>query len=202
VANENKLIHAGCFAHARREFEKAMKQSKKSKAAYKGMAYIRRLYQIEHELRERQLTPDKFVEKRKNAAEPVLNEFNNWLQAVKNEILPQGYTGQAINYTLNQWDNLVRYLDHHLLTPDNNLVENAIRPFVLGRKNWLFSNTPRGAESSAVFYSLIESARANGLEPYRYLRYIFDRIPEASSKEQLRALLPDMIAPDMIKLHE
>ena len=200
VANENKLVHAGCFAHARREFEKAMKQSKKSKAAYKGLAYIRRLYQIEHELRERKLAPDEFVERRKNSANPVLNEFNNWLLAMKDEILPEGYAGRAIHYTVNQWDNLIRYLDHHLLTPDNNLIENAIRPFVLGRKNWLFSNTPRGAESSAVLYSLIESAKANALEPYRYLRYLFDRIPGVSSRGQLRVLLPDMITPDMIKL--
>lgn len=200
VANENKLIHAGCFAHARREFEKAMKQSKKSKVAYKGLAYIRSLYHIEHGLRERKLPPDEFVEKRKNAADPVLKEFHNWLLAMKDEVLPQGYTGKAVNYTLNQWGNLIRYVDHHLLTPDNNLVENAIRPFVLGRKNWLFSNTPRGAESSAILYSLIESAKANGLEPYRYLRYLFDRIPVASSKDQLRVLLPDMITPEMIKL--
>ncbi len=200
VATENNLVHAGCFAHARREFEKAMKQSKKSKIAYKGLVYIRSLYKIENELRERKLAPGDFVEKRKNAVEPVLQEFHNWLLAMKDEVLPQGYTGKAVNYTVNQWDNLIRYLDHHLLTPDNNLVENAIRPFVLGRKNWLFSNTPRGAQSSAVLYSLIESAKANGLEPYRYLRYLFDRIPGASSKEHLRALLPDMITTDMIKL--
>jgi transposase len=186
VVNANSLIHAGCFAHARREFERAMKQSKKSKTAYKGLGYIRSLYRIEHELRDRNLNPDDFVLMRKKAANPVLEEFHNWLLVMKDEILPQGYTGKAIAYTLNQWDKLVRYLDHHLLTPDNNLVENAIRPFVVGRKNWLFSNTPRGAESSAILYSLIESAKANGLEPYRYLRYIFDRIPGASSKEQLR----------------
>ncbi|MBU4387889.1 IS66 family transposase, partial [Candidatus Dependentiae bacterium] len=183
VVKKNNLIHAGCFAHARREFEKAMKQSKKSKVAYRGLAYIRALYKIESDVRQRNLASDEFVEKRRNAAIPLLEEFHNWLCAQKQGVLPQGYTGKAVNYALNQWDTLIRYLDHHLLTPDNNLIENAIRPFVLGRKNWLFSNTPRGAQASAVLYSLIESAKANKLEPYRYLRYLFDRIA-GCSKEQ------------------
>jgi len=89
-------------------------------------------------------------------------------------------------------------VDHHLLTPDKNMIENAIRPFVIGRKNRLFSNTPRGARSSASFYSLIESAKANKLEPFFNLRYIFEILHECANKNDLRSLLPDVITPDMI----
>jgi len=88
-----------------------------------------------------------------------------------------------------------------LLTPDNNKIENAIRPFAVGRKNWLFSNTPRGARSSACFYSLIESAKANDLEPYYYLRYIFEKIPGCTNKEEFRNLLPDMMTQEIIKVN-
>lgn len=140
------------------------------------------------------------MKKRKEAAYPVLESFHNWFVEQKNAILPAGKTGEAINYTISEWDKLIRYTDHHLLTPDNNLIENAIRPFVLGRKNWLFSNTPRGAKSSAALYSLIETAKANGLEPYWYLRYIFDRLSAAGFKEDLRNLLPDRLTPEMIKI--
>lgn len=200
IEKTNEIAHVGCFAHARREFEKAMKQSKKSKIAYKGLNYIRRIYIIENDLRGKKYEPDVFIEKRKAAVMPVLDEFHNWLLEQQVNILPEGYTGKAVSYALNQWHKLVRYVDHHLLTPDNNLVENAIRPFVMGRKNWLFSNTPRGAEASAVLFSLIESAKANKLEPYRYLRFIFDRVPSAKSRDELRSLLPDKVTHDMIKL--
>jgi len=93
-------------------------------------------------------------------------------------------------YTLNQWDRLVGYLEDGRLQPDNNLAENSIRPFVVGRRNWLFSGTPEGAEASALIFSLIETARTNGLEPYSYLRYIFDKLPTAVSLEDYEALLP------------
>jgi transposase len=96
----------------------------------------------------------------------------------------------AVLYTLGEWKKLIRYIEKPFLTPDNNIAENAIRPFVVGRKNWLFSYSPKGAHASTYIYSLIESAKANGLEPYRYLRYIFTKLPQAKSKDELRKLLP------------
>ena len=98
--------------------------------------------------------------------------------------------GTAVNYTFNQWSRLTTYLDHGEVTPDNNAAENAIRPFVIGRKNWLFAGTQEGAEASACLYSLIETAKANNLEPYKYLRYLFEKLPFASSEDEYRALLP------------
>jgi transposase len=194
------ITHVGCFAHARRYFEQAYKLNKKSKIGYKGLDYIKKIYVVENELRKENHKPEVFNKKRKKAVTPVLDAFCNWLQSQVTSVAPKSKAGEAVNYTISEWGKLIRYLDHHLLTPDNNIIENAIRPFVLGRKNWLFSNTPRGAHSSAVLYSLIESARANKLDPYKYLRYLFDRLPGVKSKDEIRALLPDRITPEMIKI--
>lgn len=98
--------------------------------------------------------------------------------------------GKEIGYALNQWDRLLVYLEDPIVTPDNNMAENAIRPFVLGRKNWLFSGTPKGAEASALLYSLIETAKANNCEPYSYLRHIFEHLPRAHTLADYEALLP------------
>ncbi|WP_461393363.1 transposase domain-containing protein, partial [Deferrisoma sp.] len=101
-------------------------------------------------------------------------------------------------YTLGQWRRLVVYVEHGFLTPDNNLAENAIRPFVVGRKNWLFSATPGGAKASAALYSLIETAKLNGLEPYRYLKHVFERVPLATTREEYRVLLPQHMPADLL----
>jgi len=163
--------------------------------------YIRDIYKIESDLRNKTLPSDEFVGKRKEEMIPLLEKFHNWLVEQQKIILPSSRSGKAVSYTLGQWNKIIRYLDHHLLTPDNNKIENAIRPFAVGRKNWLFSNTPRGARSSACFYSLIESAKANDLEPYYYLRYIFEKIPGCTNKEEFRNLLPDMMTQEMIKVN-
>jgi transposase len=100
--------------------------------------------------------------------------------------------GKAVSYKLKQWRRLIRYIEDSCLRPDNNLAENAIRPFVLGRKNWLFSGNPLDAKASAALYSLIETAKANGLEPYSYLRFLFERLPLANSTPEFKALYHSM----------
>ncbi|HQE60353.1 MAG TPA: IS66 family transposase [Spirochaetota bacterium] len=194
------LNHAGCMAHVRRKFVDAQKVNKESKTAKKGVVFISRIYSIETKLRKKKYTPEEFVKKRKDEMLPVLNEFKLWLDDVEKTILPSSLPGSAVNYALRQWDRLVRFLDHHDLTPDNNTVENAIRPFAVGRKNWLFSNTPRGAESSAVIYSLVESAKNNNLIVYNYLRYLFTKLPEAKSDEEIEKLLPCNLSANDIKI--
>jgi hypothetical protein len=140
--------------------------------------------------------------------DPLLELFHNeilsgplikaWLDIKSIQTPPKGLLGQGISYTLNQWHRLVRYLKDARLKPDNNLAENAVRPFVVGRKNWLFSGNPAGAKASATLYSLIESAKANGLEPYQYLRFLFDRMPLAQSQEDYKALLPNKIDKNLV----
>jgi transposase len=184
------IIHVGCFAHARRKFFEAAKSVKKSLSAEEGIKHIRRLYELEDRLRKENLAESNFLARRKEEAGPVLTVFKSWLDKRFIEVLPSSLLGSAIKYTLNQWDKLIRYLESPYLTPDNNACENAIRPFVLGRKNWLFSKSPEGAESSCGIYSLIETAKQNGLEPLLYLRELFERCPLANSSDDWEKLLP------------
>jgi transposase len=193
------IIHAGCFVHARRMFFDAAQLSKgKSGSAHAALSYIQKLYAVENKLRSEDLSPDEFVKDRKESVTPILEEFHEWLTKKKNQVVPESKLGEAVLYTLRQWHKLIRYLGHHLLTPDNNGVENAIRPFVVGRKNWIFNNTPNGANASAVIYSLIETAKANGLEPYRYLRYLFAKLPLAETEEEIKNLLPTRLTPEKL----
>jgi transposase len=116
--------------------------------------------------------------------------MKTWLDRKAGQVPPSGLLGKAVAYTLGQWDKLIRYLESPLLTPDNNLAENAIRPFVLGRKNWLFAGSPEGAEASCGMFSLIETAKLNGMNPYDYLVKIFQRVPLLSENDDYSSLLP------------
>ena len=184
------ITHVGCFAHARRKFFEASKATKTPKSAEEGIKHIRKLYELEERLRKENRTEADFLFERKKQAEPILDAFKIWLNKRANEMLPSGLLGNAISYTLKQWDKLIAYLESPYLTPDNNACENAIRPFVLGRKNWLFNKSPKGAESSCGIYSLIETAKQNGIEPLLYLRTLFERAPFASSPKDWEKLLP------------
>jgi transposase len=190
VEGRGGIIHVACFAHLRRKFFEASKASTQPGSAEEGMNYIRSLYVLESNLRVRDLEESEFQKERKEGAEPILAAFKAWLDKRAGEVPPSLLLGKAIHYTLNQWDKLVAYLGSPYLTPDNNACENAIRPFVPGRKNRLFNKSPEGAESSCGMYSLIETARQNGLEPLEYLRTLFERCPLAKTSEDWEKLLP------------
>jgi transposase len=188
-----EITHVGCFAHARRKFFEASKVNKNSLSSQEGIKYIRRLYDIEDALRnnlKKDNDNEKFLKDRKTEAEPLLHQFKTWLLRRKDDVLPSSLLGIAINYSLSQWGKMTAYLESPYLTPDNNACENAIRPFVLGRKNWLFCKSPKGAESSCGIYSLIETAKKNGLVPFQYLMALFERVPLAVSTEDWKKLTP------------
>ena len=111
---------------------------------------------------------------------------------------PTSATGKALHYLRREWEKLIRYLGDGRIEIDNNGAENAIRPFVVGRKNWLFSASVKGVKASANLYSLIETAKANNLEPYANLRHLFTELPKATTVEDIEALLPDTIKKDQI----
>ncbi|MDR2972306.1 MAG: IS66 family transposase [Bacteroidales bacterium] len=193
VKNMPGIVHVGCFAHARRKFFEAAKVTSKSTLAEEGIQYIKKLYDIESKLRKRYEHDEdkkKFCRVRQLFAWRPLKEFKEWLLRTKDDVPPSLLLGKAVGYTLSQWDKLVRYLERPYLTPDNNTCENAVRPFVLGRKNWLFCQSPDGADSSCGMYSLIQTAKKNGLNPQLYLTTLFDRAPYASSKDDWLELLP------------
>ncbi len=118
----------------------------------------------------------------------------NWLKKKEKHVTPKSLLGKAVNYCLNQWTGLQNYIMDGNAEIDNNSAENAIRPFALGRRNWLFSGTPEGAHASALVFSLIETAKANGLEPYRYLRFLFEKLPTTPATD-IRQLLPTRLKP-------
>ena len=184
------IIHVGCFAHARRKFFDASRVSKKIGSAAEGLKYIQKLYVIENELRGKELSELDFLKERKMQAKPVLNKFSLWLERRQQQVVPSSELGKAIAYTIGQWPRLVNYLESPFLTPDNNACENAIRPFVMGRKNWLFAGSPKGAESSCGIYSLVETAKQNGLNPYDYLRKVFTEAPLIGCREDWKKMLP------------
>jgi transposase len=178
VGTDIKLV--GCWAHARRKFMDAVKASKSS-GAEDALGRIKKLYHLEKESRElarqESLAPWEFQKRRKEIIGPYLEGLKTWMEKKALETLQESAFGKALSYTLGQWEKLERYLDHPELTPDNNLAENAIRPFVLGRKNWLFSGNDRGAEASCRVFTLIETAKLNGWEPFAYLRTMLTRLP-------------------------
>lgn len=204
VARRKGIVHAGCFVHARRKFVEVTKARKKvrgGKHASRGLAdealdFIANLYAIEKRAKAQELSYEEIYQLRQLEARPVLDQFKLWLDANQPLTPPKGLLGKAIQYTLNHWDKLIVYIEDGRLTPDNNIAENAIRPFVVGRKNWLFAGAPQGADASAIFFSLIETAKANGHEPYAYLHHIFKKLPVATTDADYDALLPWNIDPE------
>jgi transposase len=199
------ITHLGCWAHVRRKFVEMVNAAGKDQDGKKktgsgdvALDYIGKLYLIEKECAEQQLKPEQIARERQSRAGPILDQFKEWLDKRSHQVPPGSTLGKAISYTLGQWERLVVYLKDGRLRPDNNLAENAIRPFVVGRKNWLFAATPDGAHASAALYSIIETAKANGLEPYWYLRYLFERLPGANTKQEHRKLLPQYVDRSLI----
>jgi len=188
---KKEVRHIGCFAHVRRKFmdiKKSMGKGTKSSSADIALSYIHKLYRIERDIKD--MSSSERYEVRQRESKPILESFKKWLDKRSNHVPPKSLLGKAIFYTLNQWPRLTGYIEDGMYSIDNNFAENAIRPFVIGRKNWLFAGTPEGARASASLYSLIETAKANGLEPYSYLKYIFEKLPHAKTLEEYEALLP------------
>ncbi|MBU1161502.1 MAG: IS66 family transposase [Proteobacteria bacterium] len=201
LSEKKGITHMGCWAHARRNFVNVIKAKKKNRSkqiqpkslADEALEFIGRLYQIENEANIKNLEPIQIYQLRQKKAKPVLEAFKTWLSSKQQITPPKGLLGKAINYTLNHWEKLIVYIEDGRLSPDNNAAENAIRPFVVGRKNWLFAGHPNGAEAGATFYSLVETAKANGLEPYNYLRYIFEKLPLTQTDQGYKNLLPQFV---------
>ena len=192
------VVHVGCFAHARRKFDEALrgqgKNPKKSKPGTKvslarqGFGQINKLYEIERGYTD--ATADERHGLRQEKLAPKLVKLRAWIDDSKGRVPPESLTGKAISYLDSQWPKLLRVLDDGRIPLDTNAVERAIRPFVIGRRNWMFADTPSGATASARLYSLVETAKANGLEPWAYLAEVFEKLPTAVTDDDIEALLP------------
>lgn len=193
------VVHVGCFAHIRRKFFEAFEAAGKTGEAGQMLELIKELYAVEHRLRERlnqgRLDDESFTSLRAVEVAPILTRIKAWLDAHNGSVLPQSSLGKAITYALIEWPKACRYVDHPLLRPDTNLVENEIRPFVVGRKGWLFMDSPSGATASAAFYSLLETAKLNGHDAVKYLIYVCDQLAARPDDADVRDLLPYHLKP-------
>jgi len=178
----------GCFAHARRKFIDAQKIQVKGKTGKADWAinHIQKLYRIEKEIKGQPAVEKQRL--RQEQTRPLLDVFKHWLDKSAIQVPPKSAIGKAIGYSLRQWPKLIRYLEHGDLNIDNNRAERAIKPFVIGRKNWMFANTANGAQASAILYSLIETAKANGQIPFDYIKHLLDEL--AKKPDSIDHLLP------------
>ena len=184
-----QVIEVGCMAHARRKFHE-LHVTKKSQVAEQALVLIQKLYAIEAELRKKtDGTAEDRREYRQQHSQPVMQQLYEWLNQHHLTVPSSSPTAKAINYTLKRWPALSRYLDDGNLPIDNNWAENSMRPWALGRKNWLFAGSLRSGQRAANIMTLIQSAKLNGLDPYAYLSDVLKRLPTHKAT-QIEELLP------------
>ena len=203
IAAELKLLHFGCMQHCRTMFFKARKVSQLPSSRTLANAaiedHIRLLYEVERQIkalreeyagRGEMLPPETVLALRQQKSKPILEKFKAWVDDLLPGTPPNSALGKALGYATRQWHKLVRYADHPEIPIDNNYIERQIKHYATGRKSWLFSYDAGGAQASANLFSLVMTCRANDVEPYAYLNYLFEHLPAASTVEQVEALLP------------
>ncbi len=185
MRGKESVTPLGCMAHARRKFSELVKITppKVRGKSHEALSKFSKLYQIEDQARNQKLNFDERKLLRQREAIPLLEKFYDWLLKSKKEVPPKSGIGAALEYTLKQWSHLIQYVHHGEVEIDNNWVENEIRPFALGRKNWLFVGSEESAQVAALFYSLIQSAKLNGLNPRTYMQYVLDHIHALRKRE-------------------
>jgi len=191
----NKIILIGCYSHVRSKFMDAYKalnnNEKSGSIAEIGLIYCNKLFELERKYDELKLTPDERKQKRELESKPIAEAFFKWAESVLPGTISKSKIGRAITYTVNQKEWLMNiYLDGRLEI-SNNRAERSVRPFAIGRNNWMFMYSENGAESSSILYSIVLTAEANGLVPFMYLNYLFQELPNLqTSKKQLSDFLP------------
>jgi transposase len=195
IAEQHRLVHLGCWAHCRRYFHEALQALPKDRRGPEQLParfieLIARLYKVEAEARRDKLHAQALQQQRRLHSVPVLEQIEALALQHLHGVLPGSLLGQALHYLTAQWPKLVRYADDGRYPIDNNACENAIRPFCVGRRNWLFADTVAGANASANLYSLLQTCLVNGIDGYRYLRALLVELPKAKTVEDYEALLP------------
>jgi transposase len=195
IAEQHRLVHLGCWAHCRRYFHEALQALPKDKRGPEQLParfieLIGRLYKVEADARRENLDAQALRQQRKLYSAPVLVQIEALALQHLHGVLPGSLLGKALHYLTAQWPKLARYVDDGRYPIDNNACENAIRPFVVGRRNWLFADTVAGANASANLYSLLQTCLANGIDGYRYLAALLVELPKAKAVDDFEALLP------------
>lgn len=179
----------GCMYHVRRKFHDAWIEAKKVNGkASEGLAFIKMLSKIEEKIANK--LPEEKFKIRDKESRPILDDMKKWIDVNVMKVPKESTLGKAFSYAKNEWSFVIKYLEDGRLSISNNFIENKIRPFAVGRKNWLFSQSVEGAKASAVLYSIIQTAESNGFEPWEYLRHVLKEIPKAKTLQDLEKLLP------------
>lgn len=201
LAQTADITAVGCWAHARRKFADIVKSTGNTAGkSAEALTLISNLYKIEKDTKEARHPPDVIIRIRQETSKPLLEKFKVWLEDHKKVIVPKSPLGQAVGYVLRQWGPLTEYLTDGRLDIDNNAAERAIRPFAVGRKNWLFMGNVKGAQASAVIYSLIETCKANDINAFDYFRYVLANI-NSTSENNYSDLLPWNLKQTLANLH-
>jgi hypothetical protein len=200
IATAHKLVHLGCWAHCRRYFHEALQALPKDKRGAQQLParfidLIGKLYHVEAVARAAELDAQALKQLRQERSARVLGEIEALLLQHLHSVLPGSLLGKALHYMASQWPKLIRFVDDGTYPIDNNGCENVIRPFCVGRRNWLFSDTVAGANASANLYSLLQTCIANGIDGYRYLTKLLLALPRATTVEEYEALLPWRLMP-------
>ncbi len=194
IAAQPGITHLACWAHARREFEKAL-DNDKAKATI-ALLFIQKLYAVEAQARENKLNSEERKELRLEKSLPIINDFGKWIAQEVKSTLPKSSIGKAMRYSIQRWDNLSAYHYDGMLEIDNNLVENAIRPVALGRKNYLFAGSHDAAQRAAIIYSFFAICKKNEVNPFQWLKHTLENIMSINQKE-IRQLYPQNFKTNM-----
>ena len=188
LEKQDGVTRIGCNMHGRRKFEAAFRVGAKNGKSLGeiGLGYYKRIYQVETEARGK--PADQRYTIRNEKAQPVWNEFKKWADKTREKVPPKSKIGEAFRYFINEYDYLTGYMKDGTLEADNGFAERAIKSFAIGRKNWLFSDSTAGADASALFYSVLITAKINGVDPYKALVDIFDQVPLASTIEDFERI--------------
>jgi transposase len=184
----NQILRLGCWAHARRKFFDAFKSSSGKGIGKQGLAFFKKIYEIEEEIKD--LSVENRFYARITRSMPIVKNFKEWIHEQSQKVNPESIPGKALKYVRNEWGYLMNCFNDGSYKIDNNYIESHIRPFTIGRKNWMFSVKPEGAVASANFYSLVETAKGNGLDPFDYLQMVFTKLPLAQTEQDFLDLLP------------
>ena len=183
---EDKTL-CGCLVHAKRKFHEALVANPDNKMAKTGEEYLLKLFAIESMADKQSLSPEERLNLRNEKSKKIIDEFYEWISSIEHKALPQSLVGKAVTYAINQKEYLSNFLKDGRIQLSNNLAEQSAKVFVIGRKNWLFSNTANGANASTLIYSVMQTAIANNLIPQKYLEYVFTRLQFGS---EIKDLLP------------
>jgi len=197
-ASDHDVKLIGCWMHCRRKFFEVARSTKSKGLAHAAVQIIKALYDIETEMRDQGLSVQQRYDYRQQYSKPLLEQFKTFLDENRTKVLSKSPLGEAFTYAVNQWPKLIRYIEDGRLEIDNGLSERKIKPFVIGRKNWIFCNSIAGAKAAEVLFSIIETCELHKIEPYAYLRFVLTKIPYAKTVEELEQLMPFNIKPEQL----